>query len=205
MLGILEKIVWGLSIAAIVLFAAAWHFLGGPSTVPRIALKKLTAQTGAQARSGMTPEENQKLEEHIKSGKAGSDKKGDGRKPPGKSAPLKESKFDVPREYLDHVDTYTKAFNEAKRARSKSTGDGGLQIYDFDEGSLPYALGFEPNDVIYDIYFDGSPKVDFATGEGARELYEVAIERLRAGESVWVQIARRGKPELLRFTPDKTR
>ena len=209
MLALLEKVTWGLTALAIAVFGAAYFFLGGPSTVPKIEARAET-RTIEEYKSTLTPAQKERVDELMAPKPTGKSKNG---KPPRRPKRSNAQLRAVNRATLDRVKSFNTAVKEARKIRSKVVdyeGGTGLQIEGVgrDESTLFGKLGFQEKDVLLGL--DGE-RLDFDSlsgaasmipGSEANQLYDRFKEQLESGAPIAVDVVRNGRPMQIFFALD---
>lgn len=199
MIDIVEKLVWGLAVLALVSVGAYWALCGGPSTTPYILADSMVVDKRADFEKKLSDEAKKFLKMQAAPPKA------EDRDNPAvrKKQPRKKERRLINRGTYERVGSRNSAIREAEKAQSEvvqnKDGTNSLKVFNFDETSILTKVGIEPEDVV--DYINGE-KIDFSSKLEASNLYDQCKKQLESGIPVVVDITRRGKTMQLIIAPD---
>lgn len=195
MLGVLEKVVWGITLLVIISFATWVGVYGLPSTIPAIAMnsKKVSEQ-----KLKLTPEAKAAVEVQ----KVGFEQSDDGSEIARKSGKRRRpvTAFQVDRNTEERLGNLNNCITEMNFASSEVDPEtGALKVFDIKEGSLLEKVGLENNDVLERI---GGKVVDFGDHLECHNVWQENLARLKTGTPIVVELRRNGQTQQLIIAPE---
>lgn len=195
MIGIFEKIVWGLAALTLLGIALVVLFVGLPSTTPTIAMesKQLSPE---ELQAKLSAEQKKRFEAAKVSGDLDADGNLVPRSDGGRAAP--QTIFEVNEPLLERLGSKNDCIAELQFAKSEILDDGSLKIFDIEDGSLLSKVGLKDNDILERV--DGL-KIDFRNTSEYIGSWQSSLENLRAGNPIVVEIKRKGARHHLVVAP----
>ena len=196
MLGIFEKIVWGLMLVLMIVLGSAFYLLGMPSTQPYIvtASRDLNER---DAKKNMSEAARGRLAK-IQEGIANKNKDGQGSRRP--VTPSRTYKG-VNRAMYERISNVSDALAEAELAEGFLNDSGRWVIDKFESNNLFHRIGFQEKDEIESINLFSMSSLAEDTSAGI-SLYSSLKKEFEAGVPIVVSIRRNGRPMQIIFTPD---
>ncbi len=195
MLGILEKIVYGLTALALIVLVGGLVMYGLPSTTPSIAMEsRIIDQNALDAK--LNADQKNRLDVAIR----GLDESDDGKLVPREDGnrAAKRTLYEVDEDLFDRLGNLNDCISELSFASSKVQEDGTLKVFDIQEGSLLQKVGLADNDILERV--DGL-KIDFGNVSGCRDSWQKCLQRLEVGDPIVVEIRRNGARHHLIVSP----
>ena len=195
MLGVFEKIVWGLSIL-VILACGAWVLVAGlPSTTPFIAMN--SRQVNSLNDLKLSAEAKKAVEGQRK----GVDKTKEGEVKPRelKQRQPKPIVYAIDRNLEKRLGNLNDCMAELDFASSTVNDDGTLKVHDIQQGSLLEKVGLQENDVLERV---GGKVIDFNSFQECHNAWQESLQKLRSGTPIVVEIKRKGKLQQLIVAPD---